>query len=90
MCVGAFGEDTLSSSWRTFLYAVEEALTAEATRAVELQAENEALKAGMRNFKQRAQYNAQKLKALSTSRSRLPTSEQPWECLVTKHFCSFG
>lgn len=66
---GAFTEDPLSNTWRTLLLAVEDALRSEATRVVELQAENEALKAGMRNFKLRAQSNAKKLRALNTSRS---------------------
>lgn len=44
---------------------MEDAVRSEAVRVVELQAENEALKAAMRNFKRLAQANARKLRAIS-------------------------
>lgn len=68
---GLQAEQPLSDSWHTFLLAMEDAFRSEAARVLELQLENEALKAGMRNFKKRAQDNAQKLRALTSTRSEL-------------------
>ena len=47
------------------LYAIEDGYRSEATKLVELQTENDALKAAMRHFKVQAQRNAAKLRSLS-------------------------
>ena len=63
--VGHLSRATLSSAWRELQLATEDSFNNEATKFVELQAENDALKAAMRRFKLQAQNYAKKLKAVT-------------------------
>lgn len=63
--VGVGAETSLGRSWEQYSNAVGEAIRSEAMKVVELQAENEALKTALRNFKSLAQANARKLRALA-------------------------
>ena len=62
---GLSSQGALSHAWRMLLYAIEDGYRSEATKLVELQTENDALKAAMRHFKVQAQRNAAKLRSLS-------------------------
>lgn len=66
--------EPLSHAWRHLKLAIEEGLRGEATKVVELQAENDALKAAMRLFKMQAQKNMKKLGNLSPH-SKLATQK---------------
>ena len=87
--VGHLSRATLSSAWRELQLATEDSFNNEATKFVELQAENDALKAAMRRFKLQAQNYAKKLKAVTpASEIFIRNSADSLSYDMTTSFCS--